>query len=126
MRLPSRPHPCVLVLGLVACAGAPPAPSSAAVEPRTRYRVGDFVVYRYSGAFTTAPVELREEVRAQEGERLRIDVTLARGSERSRWVQVLTDTPENQRNNVIDALYELVNEHAVRLDNVDNRDAFRL
>ncbi|MBI1945406.1 MAG: hypothetical protein HYS27_06905 [Deltaproteobacteria bacterium] len=100
------------------------APSPAA--PTTRYRVGDFVVYRYSGGFSPTPVVLREEVRAQEGNRLRIDVTATRGAEELRWIQVLTDTPENQRNNVIDALYEVKDGTPVKLDNPDNRDAFRL
>lgn len=126
-RSPRSTNPlCAVVLWLAACASAPPAPSSAPAEPHTRYRAGDFIVYRYRGAFTPAPVELREEVRAQEGERLRIDVTLSTAGARSRWIQVLTDTPENQRDNVIDALYEVVDGRPVRLENPDNRDAFRL
>ncbi len=55
--------------------------------PTTRYRVGDFIVYRYSGAFSTTPVLLREEVRAQQGNRLRIDVTA--GGEIARFEQIL-------------------------------------
>lgn len=106
---------------------APRAPDAApAAAPSTRYRVGDFVVYRYSGAFSPVPVVLRELVRAQEGHRLRIDVTATRGAEELRWIQVLTDTPENQRNNVIDALYQVNDGTPVKLDNHDNRDAFRL
>ncbi len=124
---------CALVSAGCASPGAvdrPTAPGTtdpaAPTTPRTRYRVGDFIVYRYGGAFTPVPIELREEVRAQEGERLRIDVTLRMGDESSRWVQVLTDTPANQQSNVIDGLYELVDDKAVKLDNPDNRDAFRL
>lgn len=97
-----------------------------ATASTTRYRPGDFIVYRYSGAFSPAPVTLREEVRAQDGNRLRIDVTATRGAEERRWIQVLTDTPENQRNNVIDALYEIIDGKPIRLENHDNRDAFRL
>lgn len=119
----------LLVPLLAACATTEQNVSSSdprATAPSTRYRQGDFIVYRYSGAFSSAPVTLREEVRAQEGNRLRIDVTATRGAEERRWIQVLTDTPENQRNNVIDALYELIDGKPVKLEHKDNRDAFRL
>lgn len=100
----------------------PPPPGA----PATRYRVGDFVEYRYRGTFTAAPVVFRETVRAQEGNRLRIDIVVTRGSEERRWVQILTDTPENQRNNVIDALYEWKDGRYVKLGGELMREAFRL
>lgn len=117
-------------------AGAPTASDAAAPgalttasptrQPTTRYRVGDYVVYRYSGGALPAALTLREQVRAQEGNRLRIDVTLSGGPTDQRWVQVLTDTPENQANNVIDALYEWQGQSLVKLANQQNADAFRL
>lgn len=116
-----------LVTGLLlamGCATAAPAPRKGA--PATRYRVGDFIVYRYSGAFTAEPVLLREEIVSQEGNRLEIDVTATRGEERRRWIQVVTDTPENQSGNVVDELYEVVGGERKRLDNPGNRELLRL
>ncbi|MCS6797121.1 MAG: hypothetical protein NZ898_01095 [Myxococcota bacterium] len=115
----------LLAVGM-GCAGAPATHPTAGAHPSTRYRVGDYVVYEYRGAWTTAPVILRERVTAREGNRLRIDVTAERGSEVRRWVQVVVDTPENQRNNVVDALYEARDDGFVRLPNEGNRDLFRL
>ncbi|MGC4120002.1 MAG: hypothetical protein QM765_36570 [Myxococcales bacterium] len=94
--------------------------------PRTRYRVGDYVVYRYEGRGLAEPVTLREEVTAQEGNRLRIDVTATRAADERRWVQVLTDTPENQQANKLDALYESKSGAFVRLANEGNQDVYRL
>lgn len=121
---PGTPHAILVTIACLGCAAAGPSvePLTAAgvagarqPGPATRYRVGDYIVYRYSGAFSTAPVLLREGVRAQQGNRLRIDVTLTRGDEVRRWIQVLTDTAENQQNNVIDGLYEVIDGEAVTL-----------
>ena len=95
-------------------------------KPNTRYRLGDFVVYRYSGTFSAAPVTLREEIKEKDGNRLTIEVEARRGAETRRWIQVVTDTPENQANNVIDELYEIVDGERRRLANEDNRDLYRL
>jgi len=93
----------------------------------TRYQLGDTVTYRYSGAALCSPVMLRESVVAREGNRLRIDVSARRGTEVRSWVQVLTDTPENQRANRLDALFEETPDgRLVRLENPDNRDLYRL
>jgi hypothetical protein len=94
--------------------------------PSTRYRVGDYVVYRYDGIYSVQPVLFREEICAQEGNRLRIDIQVIRDQEQRRWIQVVTDTPENQRNNVIDALYEWQGDRLVRLANEGSRDLLRL
>ncbi|CAN5527377.1 hypothetical protein BH09MYX1_BH09MYX1_45240 [soil metagenome] len=115
-------------LTIVACA-APEPPVSPAVRPEpqgTRYHLGDFVVYRYDGSFTQTPVTMREEITAQEGKRLRIDVTVTRGSDERKWAQVVTDTPENQRANVVDALFEWQGGKFVRLENAANADLLRL
>ncbi|HEY1955786.1 MAG TPA: hypothetical protein VGH28_09235 [Polyangiaceae bacterium] len=118
----------MLALPLVlACASAPPPPVVATHRaPTTRFRVGDFVVYRYSGLFTPEPVELRERIAAQDGLRLTIDVTATRGSEQRHWEQVVTDTPENERNGVVDELYEYVGGKRRKLANVGNADLVRL
>jgi len=109
----------LLCLGLASCATSSPA-------LRTKYRVGDYVVYRYQGPGLAEPVTLREEVSAQEGNRLRIDVTATRPAAERRWIQVLTDTPENQKANKLDALYEQVDGKWERLANEGNRDVYRL
>ncbi len=117
-----RPH----ALALAACSLLASACATTGAAPRTRYRVGDYVVYRYQGPGLAEPVTLREEVTAQEGNRLRIDVTATRAADERRWVQVLTDTPENQKANRIDALYESVGGGYVKLANEGNRDVHRL
>jgi hypothetical protein len=122
--MPANRRSLTFVLAVAAacgCAAAAPAPPSA-----TRYRLGDYVVYRYAGPALAEPVTLREEVVAQEGLRLRIDVTATRPSGERAWVQVLTDTPKNQRDNVVDALWEKVDGRYVKLANRKNRDVYRL
>jgi hypothetical protein len=95
-------------------------------QPSTQYRVGDFVVYSYTGEALPQPVELREEIVQRDGLRLEIQIQARRGKEVRRWIQVVTDTPENQANNVIDELYELIGSERRLLANNDNRDAYRL
>jgi hypothetical protein len=71
----------------------------------TRYRVGDYVVYRYSGSLVGTPMLLREEITDQQDDHLTIEVTLTRdGQTVRRWAQEIIDTPENQSANRIEAL----------------------
>lgn len=71
----------------------------------TRYRVGDYVVYRFSGSMLASPLLMREEVTDQDGDRLTIEVSVTRDGETLRhWAQELIDTPENQAANHIEAL----------------------
>ena len=114
---------CALALALIAC-GCAAAPIAGAAG--TRYRLGDFVVYHYGGPALAEPVTLREEVTAQEGNRLRIDVTATRKTGTRAWVQLLTDTPENQHDNVVDAVWEKADAGFVKLENAKNRDLYRL
>lgn len=93
----------VFVLALVGC-GA----SSEGATPASNHRVGNFVVYEYAGSYAEQPTTLREEVVAVDGLELEIEVTARRGDELRRWVQVVTDTTENRDDNVVDALYEIV------------------
>jgi hypothetical protein len=83
-------------------------------------------VYSYTGEGLPQPVTLREEIVQRDGLRLHIQVEARRGSQVRRWVQVVTDTPQNQANNVIDELYELIGAERRRLANKDNRDVYRL
>ncbi len=94
----------------------PQASNQASAQNGTRYRVGDRVEYKMSGEFSQTPVSLVETVVAREGDRLRIDVEVTRGEEKRSFAQILTDTPENQENNVVDALYELTPDGAKQLD----------
>ena len=98
-----------LALLVLSCGPTAPAPRASSAPPKstTRYRVGDHVEYQMTGEFSAAPVRLVETVVAQQDNRLRIDVEISRGEEKRSFAQVLTDTPENQENNVVDALYEL-------------------
>jgi hypothetical protein len=120
----------LLLLASVAGAGCAAGQSRPEATPddgaSTRYRVGDRVVYQYRGSSLEAPVTLTEQIVAREGNRLEIEVTSVRGSERRQWVQVVTDTPENQRNNVIDELYEVLDGQRQRLANEGNGDLLRL
>ena len=103
-----------------------PAASKATAEPPTRYRVGDYVEYVYSGSTLPARVKLKEQITLQEGNRLRIEVEARRGDESSRWIQVVIDTPENRENEVIAELYEVRDGSPVLLDNESNSDVYRL
>lgn len=107
----------------------PPAPSAALPAegtPTTQYRVGDFVEYLYSGTMLSLETRLTERIVRQEGNQLRIEVHAVRGDESLKWVQVVTDTPENQKNEVIDELYEEREGTLVRLENKNNADVYRL
>jgi len=84
---------------------SPAAPANEASAPATRYRLGDWVLYRFSGAYSEQPVQLCERIVAQDGIKLEIEVTMIRGDEKRRWIQAVTDTPENQKSNALDAVY---------------------
>lgn len=107
-------------------ASASAAATPPAAEPGTRYRIGDYVVYRYDGSALPAPVTLTEEIVAQQGLRLEIQVTARRGTEQRRWIQVVTDTPENRSNDVVDELYLVENGQRKRLANENDADVYRL
>lgn len=111
-------------------AQAEPAPqdhvSAASEVPPTKYRKGDYVRYEYRGSALAHPVILDEMILSQEGNQLEIHVRATKKDDVRQWVQVVTDTPHNQANNVIDGLFEIVNGERVRLENIDNRDVYRL
>ncbi|MCC7109709.1 MAG: hypothetical protein IT382_10500 [Deltaproteobacteria bacterium] len=113
---------CAVVI--VGCSTVPQAATSTPAP--TRYRVGDFIVYKYAGNFSSDAVLLSEDIVAQEGNRLTIVVQAKRGDESRKWEQVVTDTPENQKAEKIDELYDLSGGGRVRLANESNKDVYRL
>ncbi len=114
------------LVSLAACGGAAPPKAAVAKEAPSRFHQGDFVAYRYTGLFTKEPVEMRERVVEQHGNQLTIDVVVTRGGEQRHWQQIVTDTPANEKNNVVDALYEYAGSERKKLDNVGNADLLRL
>ena len=88
-----------------AAPAAEASPVKKEAETPTRYREGDWVLYRFSGAFSEQPVQLCERILKQDGIKLEIEVTATRGSARRQWIQAVTDTPANQQNNALDAVY---------------------
>ena len=125
------------IVSVVACTGSAvvrssePTGQSSAVGAAdtgaaTRYRVGDFVVYEYSGSQSPRPVVLRERIVEQRGNVLHIEVEARRGEQVRRWVQVVTDTPENQKQNKVDALWELRDGQRVERDPADQKELYRL
>jgi hypothetical protein len=102
------------------------AAPSADANPATKYRKGDYIRYQYQGSALAHPVTLDEKILSQEGNKLEIHVRASRADEMREWVQVVTDTPHNQANNIIDGLFEVVNGKRVFLENKDNRDVYRL
>ncbi len=109
---------------IVAC--GPNKEPETAKGPTTRFREGDFVVYRYTGTYTKEAVVLRETILSQKGLELRIAVSARRGIDERKWVQVVTDLPENRQNEVVDALF--LDDHGVlrKLENKKNRDLYAL
>jgi hypothetical protein len=107
------------------CSGKPP-PKEAPSGPTTRFREGDWVQYRYSGAYTKQPVVLREEVKVRQGIKLRIEVSARRGVDERKWIQIVTDTPENRANQVVDELFLVDHDVPQKLPNPKNRDLFAL
>jgi hypothetical protein len=105
-----------------------PAPEGALERARegSHYQVGDYVIYRYGGRLTPEAVTLTERISKKEGPRLTIEVEALRGSAARRWIQVVTDTPENKRKNVVDEIHERVGSALRQLANPDNRDLVRL
>ncbi|MEM9075164.1 MAG: hypothetical protein AAGE52_42090 [Myxococcota bacterium] len=116
----------VLVSALLACGGTSSSPAAPAAQPTSDFRVGDYVVYDYTGAYAPAPTRLRQEIRRVNGLQIEMEVRAERGEERREWAQVLTDTEENRQNHVIDELYEVSNGTRTPLANENNRDLMRL
>lgn len=92
----------------------------------TRFRVGDYVLYEYSGSWLPASVRLTEEVTRQDGNRLTIEVRARRGDDERRWIQVVIDTPEHREGNMVEELYEIVDGDIRYLENKGNADVRRL
>ena len=126
----------VVLACLAACAGSSPPPSATATasthstpeatnDAATRYRRGDYVIYRYRDR-SGLNVLLEETIERVEGNRLWIHVVARRGAEQREWIQVVTDTPENRDANIVDELIEIQGDTRIPLANEGNRDMFRL
>ena len=115
---------------LVACGGAPAAGSTTpeAATSGTRYRVGDYVVYRYFGRHIgPEPRLLMEEVVSQEGDTLVIEVTLTEAhTVLRRWRQTVIDTEANRAANHVEALCEFQGDVCVVLANEGDADLLRM
>lgn len=120
----------VLIGAIVAtfgCATSNKQESSTSVIQGSKYKVGDFIEYRYSGAFRENPILLTEEVIAKTGTLLTILVHLKSSTEERKWKQIVTDSPENQRSNKVDRLIEVLSPTTeVELLNKGNSDLLRL
>jgi hypothetical protein len=102
----------VLSIFLLACGPAaggavtlPPSGASASPD----LHVGDAIVYRFSGSFSSEPVTVREEVRALQDKRVTIEVHATRGHEERRWVQVGPAGNDARWNNAVDEIKDLPN-----------------
>ncbi|HEY2366059.1 MAG TPA: hypothetical protein VGH87_06735, partial [Polyangiaceae bacterium] len=82
-------------------------PSGASASPDLH--VGDAIVYRFSGSFSSEPVTVREEVRALQDKRVTIEVHATRGHEERRWVQVGPAGNDARWNNAVDEIKDLPN-----------------
>ena len=127
-KAPVAPLPAPKVAATPLEASAASQPAAATWAPAiSKYREGDKVVYKYTGTFSAAPVTLTEVIKTiTAGNVLEIEVTATRGTEVRRWLQVVTDTPENQKASLVDALFEL-DETGVKkkLENIQT-DLFRM
>ncbi len=113
--------------GPTSSAEVDPQPTSETTPPSTsRYRAGDFIVYRYTGSALDSEVRLSEKVIAREGLKLEIEVVARRGGKERRWIQVVTDTPKNQKTNKVDELFEIVDGNRVKLNSEDPKELYRL
>ena len=95
--------------------------------PASKYRVGDFVEYKYSGSFLTQPLFLNEEVIEKLGNQLTILVHLKISTKERRWKQFVTDTPENKKSNHVDRLVQISSSgREIDLPNQNNEDLLSL
>ncbi len=107
-------------LALWGCKAAPESSSS-------KFEVGDYVVYKYSGSYRHEPILLTEKVLSKtEGNKLEILVEWKSGNETRAWKQYVTDTPYNRSNNIVDRLVKIDGTNEIELPNKDNQDLYKL
>lgn len=71
--------------------------------------VGDAIVYRFSGSYSSEPVTVREEVRALDDKHVTLEVHATRGREERRWTQVGPVGNDARWNNAVDRIEDLPN-----------------
>jgi hypothetical protein len=102
----------VLSIFFLACGphagGAVTLPSSGSVASPDLH-VGDAIVYRFSGSFTSEPVTVRQEVRALDDKHVTIEVHATRGHEERRWTQLGPVGNDARWNNAVDEIKDLPN-----------------
>ncbi len=124
-----RAHALLVACFVTSCGdqqhGVVLAPVNAGVS--ADLHVGDYIVYRFSGSYTSSPITLREQVTALEGGRVTLDVRATRGHEERHWIQVGPDSAEARWNDTVDEIY-VVGDHGAkqRLPNPDNQTLARL
>jgi hypothetical protein len=124
--VPSR-H--LLCLAFVIACGDKTGPAVTPVGgalPASELQVGSYVVYRFSGRFSSAPVTLREEVVSKDAGRVSIAVHATRGHEERSWLQVGPDTADARWNNTVDEIWVTRDGAKERLPNPDNATLVRL
>jgi len=102
----------VLSIFLFACGGRGTGTvtlPSAGASTSTDMHVGDAIVYRFSGSFSSEPVTVRQEVRALDDKRVTIEVHATRGHEERRWTQIGPIGSDARWNNAVDAIENLPN-----------------
>jgi len=92
----------------------------------SRFEPGDYVVYKYYGAYRPQPVFLTKKVLSKNGNSVEILVEWRSGPGRRAWKEFITDTPYNRANNLVDRLVSLEGGKEAELENAENLDLFRL
>ncbi len=117
-----------LLLLAVGCGTSGPTahhwPGDAAWQ--TTLQPGDYVVYRYTGSYTPAPVLLAKEVVESRQDLAVIDVVATRGQERRHWIEVVAGRPTDVKPGHVVELYEVDGTTRRRLRNLGNQDLDRL
>ena len=99
----------------------------AAPESSSKFEVGDYVVYKYSGSYRPEPIFLTEKVLSKtDKNKLEILVEWKSGNETRTWKQYVTDNQYNRSNNIVDRLVKIDGANEIELPNKDNQDLYRL
>ncbi len=113
---------------LTAC-GAEPNQVAAPLVPvpggSGSLQIGDYVVYRFTGA-EIGSVTLREEVVAQDAAHVTIALHAERGDARRDWIQVGPSSADARWSNAVDAIYVTGDGGRRELPNPDNVTLGRL
>ncbi|MEC9072830.1 MAG: hypothetical protein VX938_10640, partial [Myxococcota bacterium] len=76
-------------------------------ETTSRFSVGDYVAYSYTGELLEQDVTIGEQVLAVDGDRLTLLVQARRGDERMRWIQVVRDRDDPRAPPAVEGVYRI-------------------